>query len=410
MRLFNAVLIPLFCTIFLSSCFLTCVAQKSRSSIVGVKPGDYVKYIGSIPQSEYEWLLVSVLNVKETEVNISISYELRPTHRPISAQQYKRSQIINVATGEGNIFLFLIPANLTVGDAIPQTSSSFYPSLAIEGIDFRKYAGVERTVVYASSSNMPLDWGGALYWDKETGVLVEIVAEVGSVSFSSLRLIETNIWSINLMEFITHNSPFLTSVMTGMALLIIISVTFVRRKKMTKGNIDEIQATWKPREDAKTPLMQTLEFFCYLLRLHAGEISMGVGVLLFGIGIMNLTNYDQVVYSSSFVFAVIFFVLGVLVRSEAWIGNRFKINVGVIMICLSVIIFAIVFVCATYREIGAMVPYRAIGSFGPHQHTVAETLTIEVVYLYPYSQFASSLVLIALCLAMYGVIFRMYYE
>lgn len=406
-QLFKVVLIQLLLVIILSSSLLTCAAQKPVSSLVEVRPGDWGKYTGSVPNEEYEWMLISVLGVKETEVNISLSYDLRPPYR--YAQSYQAFRTINVATGRGNIFLFFIPVNLTVGDTIPP--SSFYPQLSIEGLDSKEYAGLNRTVTYASSSNMP--WGGAgtLYWDKETGLLVEILAKVGNTFFSSLRLIETNIWSISSMDWVMRNSAFIALIVVSMALLIIVSLTFVRRRKRVKWNVKEAQVSWTIIEKSDSPLRRALEFLRYSFCPHLGKVLMGGGFLLFVIGIMNLSVFNQVAFSLSFVFAVIFFVIGVLVRSEAWAGNRFEVDVGVIMISLSVILLSIATVCAVYREIGALVPYKGIvGGVGPIHRAVKEILQIEVVFLYPYAWLISPLATVTLCLAVYGIFFKIRYE
>lgn len=407
-QFFKVVLIQLLLVMILSSLFLTCAAQKP-SSLVGVRSGDWGKYIGSVPNEEYEWMLVSVLGVRETEVNISLSYDLRYPYR--YAQSYQTFRTINVSTGRGNIFLFFIPVNLTVGDTIPP--SSFYPQLSIEGCDLKEYAGLNRTVVYASSSNMP--WNGVnegtVYWDKETGLLVEILAKVGNTVFSSLKLIETNIWSISSMDWMMRHSAFIALIVVSMALLIIVSLTFVKRRKRVKWNAKEAEVSWKIIEKSDSPLRRAFESLCDSFCPHLGKVLMGVGFLLFVIGIMNLSVFNQVAFSLSFVFAVIFFVIGVLVHSEAWAGNRFEVDVGVIMISLSAILLSITTICAIYREIGALVPYiGVVVGFGPLHRAIKEILQIEVVFFHPYTWLVSPLTTIALCLAVYGIFFKIRYE
>jgi hypothetical protein len=148
----------------------------------------------------------------------------------------------------------------------------------------------------------------------------------------------------------------------------------------------------------------------YLIRSYLGDVFICFGVLIFVVGFLNLTSYSQIIFSFCFVFAVIFVVTGVLLRSGAWRGDVFKVNLGVFALCLSIIVASVAFVCAIYREIGAFVPYGTVGSFGPHVDTVSETLIIEIVYFYPFSHLAFPLFQVAVVLAICGLFFRFYYE
>ena len=406
MQICKAILMHLFFIGVLSSCFLTSSAQKPEVSSIGVKQGDWAKYIGSVPQEEYEWIYISVLSIKETEVNISFSYDLRPPYR--FGQKHQRFQTIDIANGRGNIFLFFIPTNLTVGDMIPQ--SSFYPQLKVNGIDSREYAGINRTILYSSSPNMPWGSEGTLYWDKETGLLVEIIAKIGNASFSSLRLMETNIWSAGLTERMMHGYMLIILTVVSTAFLAIILLMIKKRGR--KVNLDEkgIVVNRKLLEESDSILEHMAEFYHYHLSLYLGKILIAFGLLLFGVGIANFTLFNQTIFSVSLVFAVTFLVIGVLIHTGAWAGNRFKVDIGVTLISLSVILFSITTVCAIYREIGALVPYRQIGEIGPVRRAIKDILTIEVVFLYPYGWLVSPLATVSLCLAIYGILFKLRYE
>jgi len=384
-------------------CFQSCLAQDSEGLSVGVKIGDYVKYIGSIPQSEFEWLAFSVVNVEGTVVKLSISYDLRYAHKPTSGGRFERCQKINVITGEGNIFLLIIPAHLKVGDVIPHSSSSFFPPLIIEGSTSRVYAGVERTVVYASHSDMPLNWEGTLFWDFETGVLTEIVAKVGNASLTSMKLVETNIWGTDSLV------KFKLFFVVVIILLLVVALVLVYRKGVFRRKGGKFHGLLNTGGSIKC-FIRKFDPVLYLIRSYLGDVFICFGVLIFVVGFLNLTSYSQIIFSFCFVFAVIFVVTGVLLRSGAWRGDVFKVNLGVFALCLSIIVASVAFVCAIYREIGAFVPYGTVGSFGPHVDTVSETLIIEIVYFYPFSHLAFPLFQVAVVLAICGLFFRFYYE
>jgi len=401
----------------LSSCFLIC-AQAQTNPAVGIKAGDWAKYVGSFPYEEYEWVHVSVSDIEGTKVKISVSFNLRPPYKMslhpepghgYYPSHYQTSQTIDVASGMNNLLLFFIHANSSVGDSIPVPST--YPKLIVNGTDLKEYAGLERTVVYASSSNMPCGGEGIFYWDRETGLLVEILAKIGNSYFSSLRLIETNIWSISLMDWMMRNYVFIALIVVSMAFLMIVSLTLVKRMKTVKWNMKEVHPSRKLIEEPNSPLKQAVESLHHFFRPHLGKMLIGVGLSLLGMGITNFTVFNQVVSSLSFVFAVVFFIIGLLVHTEAWAGNRLKIDVGVIMLSLSVILISVAAVCALYRELGAQVPYKEYSmTWGMLRNAVREYTKIEDVFLYPYAALASPLATVAFCLALYGIFFKIFYK
>jgi len=416
-RFFKTTLTLLFIAVILSGPFLA-YAYKPEISTVGIKPGDWARYVGSHPQEEYEWMLVSIWNVEGTRLNVSLSYDVRYPYKMkvhgYYPSQYQRSLTIDVASGKNNLFLFFIPANLNAGDIIPMPSD--YPKLSVNGTDLREYAGSERMVVYASSSTMPWLYAASpnlpctLYWDRETGLLVEIFAELGGISFSSLRLIETNIWSINFLDWIATNFVFVALVAASITLPTSLLLIFVIKRKIAKGSAIEVQPKREPDEETYSTFRQTLALLYYFLYQHMGIALMGIGFLLFVIGVMNLTIHKQVFSSFSFVFALVSFVVGVLVHSGAWAGNRHKIDVGAILLSVSVILLGITTVCAMYREIGALVPYREIVGFGAMSRTVKGFFTIEIVFLCPYAWLVSPLAHVAISLAVCGIFFKILHK
>jgi hypothetical protein len=401
--------------------YFTTYAQAPTNPVVGMKTGYWAKYVGSIPYEEFEWIRILVSEINGTKVNLSVQYDLRSPYRPssqVSVEYYpsyfNTSRTFDVASGGNNLFLYIIPANLSVGDLIPVPSA--YPKLSVNGTDLKEYAGVQRTVVYASSSNMSTMFEGEaiIYWDRETGLLLEILAKVGNCYFSSLRLIETNIWSVSLVDWLARNLVFVASVASSMALLTILSLALIKKKEGKRDAI-EIQLKEEVIEEKYSPFRHVLVLLHDFLRPRIGRILMLIGLSLFVIGFMSITLFEQVVASLSLVFAVVFVVVGLLVHTEAWTGTRSKIDLGVIMISLSVILFSVGAVCVTYREIGAMVPcheyeLREGFSFGIAAKTVDVFLTIDAVFLYPLAWIGFPLATVALCLALYGIFVKIFYR
>jgi hypothetical protein len=196
------------------------MAQFPNDYVVGVKTGDWVKYTGSIPGQNFEWIKVSIASVSGTSSTVSITYKI------VGQTSFNTSSSGDVATGEGNIFPFIIPANLAFGDTVP--TPSYYSSLTINGITTRSYAGASRSIVYVSGYSMPGAGTGTLYWDQQTGVLVEISSVSGGVSFS-LKATETNIWSGSLIDWIMSNILWIILVLVGV--VVVVTLIFLKRRK-----------------------------------------------------------------------------------------------------------------------------------------------------------------------------------
>jgi hypothetical protein len=350
--------------------------SKPHDPRVRVKPGDWAKYIGSFPYEEYEWMLVSIVSVYGTRVNLSLSYGIRYPYRMsesgYSLSQHQRFIQTDVESGLGNLFLLLVPCNLTVGDIIP--GPSLYPKLIVNGVESKEYAGLNRAVISATYSNISWYGDGILYWDKESGLLVEILAKVGNLYVSSLRLVETVIWPIDLMNWITNNLVFLFLGPMSVTLHVVLLLMSVRKPETSYRVTD-------PR---------------------MGKILIGVGLLLLVNGLAHFSFFDQFVSSLYIAFSFVFLVVGVLIHSGAWANRAFKMDVGTILISLSVTLIGSFVACAIYREMGAVVPYTEIvGITHPQLY-----LKLETVFLYPHAWLASLLAIVALSFFMCGVLFK----
>jgi hypothetical protein len=375
-RFFKAVALILFLTAAVSpNYFLICVSG-SENLIGTVETGHWVKYIGSYPNDEYEWIQVYVSNVEGTRIKATMTYDIRFPYKVTQSgnfPQYQRPVNIDYANGSGNIFLYFIPPNLEVGDAVPVPPG--YENLTIDSIAVGEYAGLKRTTVSATYTKMPWLGEGTLYWDQETGVLVELYARVRdshgnlSPSFSSLKLIETNIWSMSLSDWLATNFVFLILAPASVALQICLLLMLIK----TRGTTSRVT---RPR---------------------AGAVLIVIGLLLLAIGIAYLSSFEQMIFSLSFVFALVFLAVGVMMYSGIWAENNLKINAGVVLISLALILAGNSVACAMYREVGALVPSMAVRAL------FRQVADVEVVFFHPYGWLATPLASIAISFAAVGI-------
>jgi small basic protein len=379
-RFFGAPVTLLLLAVLLPSYFVTstCKAEDSR---ITLDPGDWARYTGSFPNDEYEWMMISVVAVDDGVVNASLSYDLRYPYKLTwngqIPQQYQRYITIHVAGGYDNLFLWLIPAGLDVGDSVPVPST--YPQLTINGTTSQEFCGSNRTVVYTTYTEMP--WGGqsAEYWDKETGLLLGVYAKVGNPSFPSLRLIDTNIWSNSLLNQISANSVFITLAAASVILQVCMLLALIRTRRINTR----------------------------VTRPNAGKALMGIGAALFVVALANLTSFNQTVFSISAVLSLVFIVDGVLIYGGTWAGDNLGMDVGVILFSLSLILFANAAVCVMYREVGALVPQmRDADTYGISRRATA---TLDAIMLFPYAWLASPLAAIGFALVVAGI-FKSFYH
>jgi hypothetical protein len=157
---------------------------------VGVQQGQFMKYTvnaSSMGATVQGTIKVSIQSVSGTTVSGAIETSIAGTSMPSSFS-------IDVGTGYGSTGMpatLIIPANLTVGQAIPGTS------MTVTGVTDRSYAGASRKVVYTTGSV-----GGLMtvtfYWDQFTGMFVEMSGSGTYQGYSynyEFKATETNMWS-----------------------------------------------------------------------------------------------------------------------------------------------------------------------------------------------------------------------
>lgn len=180
-------------SLFLILPMFSAMTASASPDVVGVKVGDWAGY-GDIsfeyasnmpgyeePPSELDmsWMDMEILDVSGSNIT--------GRSTTIYANGTERADIMsgNIATGEGNLSIGLIPSNLSVGDEIPANLTYYTEEplkLFINGTVTRIYAGANREVNYVNITypiiygNITYGaWNMSFYWDKKTGIMCEEV-------------------------------------------------------------------------------------------------------------------------------------------------------------------------------------------------------------------------------------------
>jgi hypothetical protein len=166
---------------------------------VDVKAGDWIEYDireSLSVNSEYSQRL-DFLSIEGSELTVQVTVIM------LDGSQIHQNGTIDFGTSATNqdfstYFLgsraYLIPAGSEGNDSVYLGTE--FGNRVIFGETTRAYAGADRTVVYSNFTLKANQY--LLYWDKQTGVLVEALVEAtmsaGAVS-NSLLVIGTNMWS-----------------------------------------------------------------------------------------------------------------------------------------------------------------------------------------------------------------------
>lgn len=188
----------------------------------GVKAGDWAGY-GDVSfewssnvseqepmsQMNMSWMDVEVLDVQNSNVTAqSVTIYKNGTEETLM-------DWVNVATGDGDFSMAIIPSNLGAGDRIPGSLKWYTDEplkLFINGTVTRNYAGANREVNYVDIT-YPMVYGNITYgawnmsfhWDQKTGVMCEenvsfaMSYSVNSTNYymnmsMTYRMTATNMW------------------------------------------------------------------------------------------------------------------------------------------------------------------------------------------------------------------------
>jgi len=248
MKLYKTVLIALAVAILLS------VAQPSYAAYtVGVKPGDWIKYqvtltwTGTEPDTsdfgelgEAQYMKGEVVAVDGTSVTAKMSMHMN------NGSDITQILIGNVATGEGNLTIFIVPSGMQKNDAFPGAMfGEGAITMSVTDTVSRTYAGASRTVNMYSLSMPPTSGFSAAisaYWDQATGVLTELSMSMSTPEQTmdmKVLATETNMWSSGIFGFSFTSDPAVnTLILVGIiaavaAAVAIIVLVLVRRSHRT---------------------------------------------------------------------------------------------------------------------------------------------------------------------------------
>ena len=156
---------------------------------VGIKAGDWITLTYNTSgwpagQPYPERLKLEFLSLNGTVANV------RATVYISNGSEQSDSGPVDVMAGSQvpGLAGILISANFTTGDSVYIIG---HGNIAIEGETTRTYGETNRTVVYAGFSQNETQ--ATYYWDKLTGVMVEISSTTPGIS-GTLKATETNMW------------------------------------------------------------------------------------------------------------------------------------------------------------------------------------------------------------------------
>ena len=187
----NKIVLTTWVTVFLIGLMFSAMNVSASTYTVGVKSGDWAGY-GDVSfewasnMTGYEepssgmnmsWMDMEILNVHNSNVTVrSVTIYKNGTEETYVTWG-------DIATGEGNLSIGVIPSNLNPGDEIPANLTYYTEEplkLSINGTATRSYAGANREVNYVNITypivydNITYGaWNMSYYWDKKTGVMCE---------------------------------------------------------------------------------------------------------------------------------------------------------------------------------------------------------------------------------------------
>jgi len=202
---------------------ITASFARIETGRVGIKAGDWIKleyaFTGWPADVTYpEWLKVEFTDIEGTNVTVRFTQHI--------SDGTEQSDTVSVDIVSGievhEIAAIVIPSNRTTGDRVYIAN---YGNVTIEDEVLKTYAGANRTVVYASFR--PTDAQLDYYWDKVTGVMMEVSST--SPDFTAiLKATETNMWKAG-----TSRMPWWPWIIVGVVAVGLV-IFFVRRRKPTQ--------------------------------------------------------------------------------------------------------------------------------------------------------------------------------
>jgi hypothetical protein len=173
-----------------SSLILLAITPGGLCSSLGVKSGDWIEYALQESFSSDRKQRMEFLSVAGTTVSIQV------TDQTSGALEINQTETIDPASDDdfSTSFLsarvYIIPSNLGMGDSV--FLGNEIGNRTISGETTEAYAGADRRTIYSNFSLNENQY--ALYWDKQTGVLVEGTMFSGAM-YRAVLVTATNMWT-----------------------------------------------------------------------------------------------------------------------------------------------------------------------------------------------------------------------
>lgn len=254
MKDFKPEILLLLLLCFTSTANVSAIANNN----VGVKTGDWIKYdyketgfgIGGAPR----WMKVEFLRVEGTTITVRLTLQW-----PDGRESSQTEVVDIVAVGTLTLpwaflffFIFVIPANSATGNSIYMSG---YGNVTITDETTRTYAGAGRTVVYTNFSLLTHLGVAQLtyYWDKQTGILVEVSAILESAT-QTAKAMETNMWQAGPFGLPIDPTLFYILIISVAVVTAVGATTLVRRRKSLQL---PTSSTYSTSNSSTTPLKRT---------------------------------------------------------------------------------------------------------------------------------------------------------
>jgi len=217
---------------------------------VGVKKDDWAKYgdfsaswssnmPGQTKPSQIDdlantdWAKVTVQSVSNTVVSVQYI-----THYKNGTEK-TTTQSCDIATGSGNLTLFIIPANLDKGDTISILGVPTGIPPIINDTVTRTYAGAQREVNHLGYHGSMVGLGTVdfdIYWDKAKGIMCEydVSMSMSSMGYTisqtmQMKIIETNMWAGGIIPGVPDYMLYI--IIAAVVIVIIVAAVLVMKKR-----------------------------------------------------------------------------------------------------------------------------------------------------------------------------------
>jgi hypothetical protein len=148
-----------------------------------------------------------------------------------------------VATGSGNLTIFIIPSGMQEGDAFPSMMFGDQTTrLTVTNTESKTYCGTSRTVnIYSLTAPSTNGFSASIAanWDQATGLLVELSMQISMTGQSmdmKVLATETNMWSSGIFGGFNFSSdPVMNILIPVVAIAFIaagatiVALVFLRR-------------------------------------------------------------------------------------------------------------------------------------------------------------------------------------